>query len=99
MFLTCIWEVPGSNVGQDTDYYDSLFPVILLSPSVPMFLQFWEMTIMHSFVYSSQPLQPLSLGPGHFFSFVILYTVGKTPWTGDQSVARPLPTYRGNTNT
>jgi hypothetical protein len=29
-----------------------------------------------------------------FFSFLILYTVGKTPWTGDQLVARPLPTHR-----
>jgi hypothetical protein len=31
---------------------------------------------------------------GHFFSFLILYTVGKTPWTGDQPIARPLPTHR-----
>jgi hypothetical protein len=31
---------------------------------------------------------------GHFFSFVILYTVGRTPWTGDRPVARPLPTRR-----
>jgi hypothetical protein len=29
-----------------------------------------------------------------FFSFLILYTVGRTPWIGDQPVARPLPTYR-----
>jgi hypothetical protein len=28
------------------------------------------------------------------FSFLILYTVGRTPWTGDQRVVRPLPTYR-----
>jgi hypothetical protein len=34
------------------------------------------------------------LGPGGFFSFVILYTVGRTPWTGDQPVARPLPKHR-----
>jgi hypothetical protein len=27
-------------------------------------------------------------------SFLILYTVGRTPWTGDQPVARPLPTHR-----
>jgi hypothetical protein len=31
---------------------------------------------------------------GRFFSFLILYTVGRTPWTGDQPVARPLPTHR-----
>jgi hypothetical protein len=29
-----------------------------------------------------------------FFSFFILYTVGRTPWTGDQPVAGPLPTHR-----
>jgi hypothetical protein len=31
---------------------------------------------------------------GRFFSFLILYTVGRTPRTGDQPVARPLPTHR-----
>jgi hypothetical protein len=34
------------------------------------------------------------LGLGGFFSFLILYTVGMTPWTGDQPVVRPLPTHR-----
>jgi hypothetical protein len=35
------------------------------------------------------------LGPGLFFSFVIFfYTEGRTPWTSDQPVARPLPTHR-----
>jgi hypothetical protein len=29
---------------------------------------------------------------GHFFSFLILYTVGRTPWTRDQPIARPLLT-------
>jgi hypothetical protein len=33
------------------------------------------------------------LGLGRFFSFLILYTVGRTAWTEDQ-VARPLPTQR-----
>jgi hypothetical protein len=27
---------------------------------------------------------------GRSFSFLILYTVGRSPWTGDQPVARPL---------
>jgi hypothetical protein len=30
---------------------------------------------------------------GHFFSFLILYTVGRASWTEDQPV-RPLPTHR-----
>jgi hypothetical protein len=35
---------------------------------------------------------PLDLG--RLFSFLILSTVGRTPWTGDQPVARPLRTHR-----
>jgi hypothetical protein len=31
---------------------------------------------------------------GNVFSFLIPYTVGRTPRTGDQPVARPLPTHR-----
>jgi hypothetical protein len=34
------------------------------------------------------------LGLGRFFSFLILYTVDRTPWIGDQLVTRPLPTHR-----
>jgi hypothetical protein len=36
----------------------------------------------------------LSLELGHFYSSLILYKVGRTPWFRDHSVARPLPTYR-----
>jgi hypothetical protein len=43
--------------------------------------------------YLSMALQP-SVGPCPPFSFLILYTVGKTPSSGDQPVARPLPTHR-----
>jgi hypothetical protein len=38
-------------------------------------------------------LQPF-FGLGRFFSFLILYTVGRTPWTVNQPVARPLATHR-----
>jgi hypothetical protein len=34
------------------------------------------------------------LGLGRFFSFLFFYTVGRTLWTGDQPVARPLPANR-----
>jgi hypothetical protein len=40
---------------------------------------------------------PLDFGR-FFFTFLILCTVGMTPWTGDQPVARPLSTH-DNTNT
>jgi hypothetical protein len=41
----------------------------------------------------SMALQPF-VGPWPPFSFLILYRVGRTPWTGNQPVARPLPTHR-----
>jgi hypothetical protein len=34
------------------------------------------------------------LGLGRFFSSMISYTVGSTPWTDEQPVARPLPAHR-----
>jgi hypothetical protein len=36
----------------------------------------------------------MTLQPWPVFSFLIFYTVGRTPQTGDQPVARPLPTHR-----
>jgi hypothetical protein len=30
---------------------------------------------------------------GRFFTFLILYTVGRAPWTGDQPIAMPLHTH------
>jgi hypothetical protein len=39
-------------------------------------------------------LQPFVGGLGRFFSFLTFYTDDKTPWAGDQPVARPLPTQR-----
>jgi hypothetical protein len=34
------------------------------------------------------------LNLGRFFSFLIFYTEGRTPWTEDQPIAKPLPTHR-----
>jgi hypothetical protein len=36
----------------------------------------------------------MGLGLGRFLSFFIFYTVSRTPSSGDQSVARPLPAHR-----
>jgi hypothetical protein len=33
-------------------------------------------------------------GSWPLFQFINPYTVGRTPWTGTQSLARPLPTHR-----
>jgi hypothetical protein len=45
---------------------------------------------MDRFIYGSTALVDL----GAVFRFLKPYTVGSTPWTGDQPVARPLPTHR-----
>jgi hypothetical protein len=42
---------------------------------------------LHLWLYSPCGHWPL-------FQFLNLYAVGRTPWTGDQPVARPLPTHR-----
>jgi hypothetical protein len=59
---------------------------------------FWPTpsTYIHTYIhiYLSMVLQSFLLVLGRFFSFLILYTVGRTPWTRDQPVARPLPTHR-----
>jgi hypothetical protein len=34
------------------------------------------------------------VGPWPLFSFLIVYTAGRTPRTGDQPAARPLPAHR-----
>jgi hypothetical protein len=58
----------------------------------------WMKIVIHcNFIHSfiCQWLYSPLLGPSLFFSFVIIfYTDGRTPWTSDQPVARPLPTHR-----
>jgi hypothetical protein len=46
---------------------------------------------VYLWLYSPRRPQPL-------FQFLNLYTVSRTPWTGDQAVARPLPKHRIKAN-
>jgi hypothetical protein len=49
--------------------------------------------IIHS-LHSSMVLQPF-VGPWPLLQFrKLFYTDGRSPWTSDQPVAGPLPTYR-----
>jgi hypothetical protein len=52
-----------------------------------------KMTGNQSSFIHSMALQSF-VGPWPLFSFLNLYTVDSTPWTGDQPVARPLPIHR-----
>jgi hypothetical protein len=42
--------------------------------------------------------EALLLDLAHFFSFLIFYTAGRTPWMGDQPVTRLLPTHAQTQN-
>jgi hypothetical protein len=72
-------------------YFPEINFDIILSP-IPMIakwnLPFRLLLLLLLWLYS-----PL-LGLGRFFSFLILYIVGRTPWTWDQPVARSLPSHR-----
>jgi hypothetical protein len=68
------------------------FETVTLFQNKLSFINETPFSNIHSFVHQ-WPYRPL-LGPGRFFSFIIMYTVGRTLWTGDQPVARPLPTHR-----
>jgi hypothetical protein len=54
------------------------------------FMPWWQGTHLICIYGSTVHL----LDHGCFINFVILYTVGRTPWTGGQPVARSLPTQR-----
>jgi hypothetical protein len=47
----------------------------------------------HSEIIIIMALQPF-VAPWPLFQFINLYTVGRTLWTRDQPVARPLSTHR-----
>jgi hypothetical protein len=50
--------------------------------------------LSHSFIHSAMVLQPF-IGPWPLLQFpYFFYIVGRTPWTSDQPVTRPLPTHR-----
>jgi hypothetical protein len=58
------------------------------------FLSALYTSLASMYVHLRMILQPF-VGPWPLFSsFLILYTVGRTPWTGDQPIAWPLRTHR-----
>jgi hypothetical protein len=77
-----------STVSSDPSIHPSIYPSIHTSihPS---------QLASHPFIRSSiYGFTVFLLDLGRFFSFLILFTVGSTPWTGDQPLARPRPTRR-----
>jgi hypothetical protein len=61
--------------------------------SISVYLSIYLSIYLYLWLYS--PLLDL----GFYFSFLIFYIVGRTSLTGDQPVARPLPTHKKDTDT
>jgi hypothetical protein len=54
-----------------------------------------ELGLYISYVDYFFSIGPTALvGPGRFVQFPDLFTIGRTPWTCDELVARPLPKHR-----
>jgi hypothetical protein len=84
--LTLCWTRSIQPTSPQSFYIQDLFNSLSLMTSNPLVCP----TNNFLSVYGSTVLL---LDLGRFFSFLILYTVGNTPWTGDQPVERPLPTH------
>jgi hypothetical protein len=94
-FVSMSWRVYRGHV--------CLFCLILLSYShivrrLNVYIDLWKCfcfnNIATSFIQSLVALQPF-VGPWPLLQFRnFFYTVGRTPWTSDYLVARPLPTHR-----
>jgi hypothetical protein len=70
----------------------SIYLSIYLSYYLPTYLLTY-LSVCLSLSVSLWLYSPL-LDLGRFFNFLILYTVGRTPWSRDQSVTCPLLTHR-----
>jgi hypothetical protein len=89
MLHICGRSLEGSGLTIKDDTRISMLDEFITSiPTVHICLDSVGYTSIHLWLLS--PLLDL----GRFFSFLILYTVGGTPWTGDQPDARLLPTHR-----
>jgi hypothetical protein len=68
--------------------------VIFLNPFLGIYVRKFNMLYLFFFYWLYSPLGPWLL----IFSLMIIFTDGRTPWTSDQLVARPLPKH-GTTQT
>jgi hypothetical protein len=79
--------------------YLSTYPPTYLPTYLSIYLSIYLYICLSIYLYIclsvclSVCLSPFA-GPWPLFSFLIFYTVGRTPWTGDQRVAKPLPAHR-----
>jgi hypothetical protein len=81
---------PKMSIRLDTKNHQLTVNRFNLSKPTPILPKGWlhYLSRFRLSIYGSAAIADLA----RFFSFLILYAVGSTPWPGDQPVARPLPT-------
>jgi hypothetical protein len=87
MVLCCILKLSLLSGGVNWNFYKVIFQTSNILSLQIRILHYLSLSLS-LWLYS-----PL-LGLGHFFSFLIFYTLGRAPWMGNQPVARPLPTHK-----
>jgi hypothetical protein len=98
--MDCYYETASSGKQSEIPHANSWRQMsgnassILAFPKLPTYTAPCNCSI--NIIYSSfhHWLYSPFLGPGRFFSFVILYTADRSPCTRDQPLARPLPTHK-----
>jgi hypothetical protein len=81
---------PSDDHWVDEDYDPLSSEFFILPPLVSVRLSIYLSIYPSIYLWLYCPF----VGPWPLFQFLNLYIVGRTPCTGDQPVARPLPTYR-----
>jgi hypothetical protein len=88
------WEAPHTlHPSSDSRETDETCGINSYRIFVERSMSRWEHLPICLSVYISMALQPF-VGPLPLFQVLDFYKVGKTPLTGDQQVARPLPAHR-----
>jgi hypothetical protein len=89
--LECVWRFRGSRTNLLS--MGSLGANIV--PCTDIMEQIDQQIRDERILYLSMVLQPI-VEPWSLLSFLTFYTVGRTPWTGDQPVSRPLHAQTGH---
>jgi hypothetical protein len=93
-FIIRIFKCFGYYKKRSTVFNSRLFP-LCISVKTLLFFQGSDLTeIPILCLLSVCGFTVLLLDLSHFISFLILYTVGRTRWTEDKPIGRPLPTHR-----
>jgi hypothetical protein len=75
-------------------FYGFIWLKVWITPLFSMKFSNTELEISVNSFLISIPLIPYSYSVEVFHFSLDLYTIGRTPWTSDRPVARPLPKYR-----